>query len=173
MKEVWKPIDGFDGYDISNLGNVRCWNSQNGCSKKLETPRPLKLMKFANKNYYRVCLSGKYKRVHRLVAEAFIGPQPTPEHIVMHIDDNGLNNRVDNLKWGTHKENMEDMRNKNRQAKGEKIALSAITESQAKQIKAMLEKDKKYGRLRRIARTLGVSYGVVTNINYGKTWGHV
>ena len=173
MKEIWKPIVGFDGYEVSNLGNVRCWNCQNGKGGRVEVPRMLTPNKFVGKNYYRVGMMGKSKRVHRLVAEAFLGPQPTPKHVVMHLDDNGLNNRVDNLKWGTHKENMEDMRLKSRQAKGEKIDNSKITESQAKQIKSMLKEDKRFGRLRRISRALGVSYGVVTQIEYGRTWRHI
>lgn len=44
------------------------------------------------------------KRVHRLVAEAFI-PNPNSYPIVMHRDNNKKNNVVDNLKWGTVSEN--------------------------------------------------------------------
>lgn len=39
-----------------------------------------------------------------MVAEAYI-PNPNNLPIVMHLDDNPLNNIVSNLKWGTHKEN--------------------------------------------------------------------
>lgn len=44
--------------------------------------------------------------VHRIVATAFHGPQPSPEHVVDHIDTNRLNNRADNLHWVTRLENI-------------------------------------------------------------------
>lgn len=44
------------------------------------------------------------KRVNRLVAEAFI-PNPDNLPVVMHKDNNKKNNRVDNLKWGTIRDN--------------------------------------------------------------------
>ena len=51
-------------------------------------------------------MKGKVKmfNTHRLVAEAFI-PNPNKHPLVMHIDNDGLNNNVSNLKWGTYKMN--------------------------------------------------------------------
>lgn len=43
--------------------------------------------------------------VHRIVAFAF-HPQPTPEHVVDHIDTNRANNRAENLRWVTRVENV-------------------------------------------------------------------
>ena len=45
-------------------------------------------------------------KVHRLVCEAFHGPQPFDGAVVMHIDDDPANNRPGNLKWATQKENL-------------------------------------------------------------------
>ena len=44
--------------------------------------------------------------VHRIVATAFIGAAPTPQHVVDHIDTNRQNNRPENLRWLTKLENI-------------------------------------------------------------------
>ncbi len=44
--------------------------------------------------------------VHRIVAFAFLGEPPTPQHVVDHIDTNRRNNRPNNLRWLTKLENV-------------------------------------------------------------------
>tara|TARA_Y100000815_G_scaffold19284_1_gene16561 strand:- start:52 stop:510 length:459 start_codon:yes stop_codon:yes gene_type:complete len=46
------------------------------------------------------------RKVHQLVCEAFHGPKPFPGAVVIHLDEDALNNRPENLKWGTQKENL-------------------------------------------------------------------
>lgn len=46
------------------------------------------------------------EQVHRIVAFAFIGEPPTPQHVVDHIDTNRRNNRPQNLRWLTRLENV-------------------------------------------------------------------
>lgn len=45
-------------------------------------------------------------RVHRIVATAFHGEPPTPQHVVDHVDTNRRNNRPENLRWTTKMENL-------------------------------------------------------------------
>ena len=53
-----------------------------------------------------VVYKGKTYRVSRLVCEAFHGPPPFPRAVAMHLDDDTTNNRPENLRWGTQKENL-------------------------------------------------------------------
>jgi len=46
------------------------------------------------------------ERVHRIVATAFLGPAPSEQHVVDHIDTNRQNNRPENLRWLTKLENI-------------------------------------------------------------------
>lgn len=98
VEEMWQPISGYEySYEISNFGRVR--NKRNG--------RILKPY-FNDKGYLSVKLfcknKGKHKRVHRLVAEAFI-PNIGAKPQVNHIDHNKKNNAVWNLEWVTPQEN--------------------------------------------------------------------
>lgn len=103
--EQWKPIDGYDGaYEVSTYGRVR--------SHKYKETRVLKLCP-TRMGYLGVYLMYNHVRttyrVSRLVAQAFI-PNPEGKPEVDHIDTNILNNRVENLRWCTHKENYENKR---------------------------------------------------------------
>lgn len=56
-----------------------------------------------------IVYKGHSHKVHHLVCEAFNGPRVCDggsRVVCMHLDENSANNRPDNLKWGTQKENL-------------------------------------------------------------------
>lgn len=101
--EIWKNIEGYPNYQVSNLGNVRNINF-NRTSKT-------KVLKSCidGKGYQYVALykDGKRKcsKVHRLVAQAFL-PNPNNYKEVNHKDEDKTNNCVDNLEWCTTEYNV-------------------------------------------------------------------
>ena len=96
MTEVWKNINDFPNYEVSNFGRVK--NVKTGHILKTNT----------SDRYYSVELfnNGESKRilVHRLVAEAFL-PKVTGKEWINHKDGNRYNNEVSNLEWCTPTEN--------------------------------------------------------------------
>src|SRR5689334_22814272 len=114
MEEEWKSVSGYSDYEVSNLGRVRSWRIKGNTTKPVTKSRLLKFATCGHKQkYYAVKLYrdnvGKSHRVHRLVLEAFVGPMPEGLE-VRHLDGDSFNNRLDNLAYGTHAENMEDQK---------------------------------------------------------------
>ena len=105
MDEEWRDIAGYEGaYQVSSLGRVRSLPGWHRGGRVLK----LGLSGRVGNQYYNVVLHGRYtKSVHVLVAEAFIGPRP-PKTDVCHNNGNRLDNRVENLRYGTRAENMAD-----------------------------------------------------------------
>lgn len=98
--EIWKPVTDFPNTEVSNLGRVRSL-FRGGCKIR-------SLIKHEN-GYLTVGLQrGRIKkraRVHILVANAFVGPNPAKLD-VNHKDGDKTNNRADNLEYVTRSENL-------------------------------------------------------------------
>ena len=98
--EVWKQYLDTQ-YEVSNLGNVRNKKTKVVLSQEDTGNGYLCVGLQIDKGVY------KKTRVHRMVAMAFLEFQRTEErNEVDHINGNKSDNSVDNLRWCTHKENM-------------------------------------------------------------------
>lgn len=77
------------------------------CRKANKRKRPLdETWTFGNADSQKGCFTFSSETVHRIVAIAFHGKQPSEKHIVDHIDTNKKNNRPENLRWVTRLENL-------------------------------------------------------------------
>lgn len=112
--EQWRPVPGYEGlYSISSMGRVRSEkryivDSRTGARYMI----PEKMLKLSDRNGYksfRVSKKSKTKglSVHRTLLRAFVG-EPAPGMEARHLNSNPSDNRLENLKFGTKSENMQD-----------------------------------------------------------------
>lgn len=109
--EIWRDIKDYEGrYKVSNLGRVRSVHRFERSGSGFREIKPKILALIVNKKGYKtIGLSDNIykhstKLVHFLVAQAFI-PNPENKPCIDHINTNPSDNRVENLRWVTHKEN--------------------------------------------------------------------
>ena len=95
--ETFVKIDGFEKYEVSNLGKVRNIKSGRVLKPRLHREGYLEHLLYKNNKQ-------KFLLLHRILATAFID-NPEGKPCVNHIDENKLNNDLSNLEWCTKREN--------------------------------------------------------------------
>lgn len=143
LEEIWKVIDGYPGYEVSNLGRVKSLIKAYRREELILTPSP------NTTGYMLVQLYPKPRQrksllVHRLVMLTF---QPNPmmdELEVNHKDLDTSNNKMSNLEWVTSTENKlhfyksTEFEERNRKLpKGEEQHLSKLTNDQVIEIRRL------------------------------------
>lgn len=102
--EYWKEIG--PGYWLSNLGRIYSFKSKKilASGKNIAQKYPSARLSFGSKE------KSKLVGIHRVLAEEFI-PNPNNDPVVRHLDDDPDNYELENLEWGTSKDNWNDALN--------------------------------------------------------------
>ena len=179
-EEIWASVPGYEGmYEASNQGRImsirrqvpsKTWRGK----ETLTTVNggvlvPLKISKYGHLGV-NLSKSGKptLLRVHRLVLEAHSGPCPDGFEC-RHLDGNPENNSLDNLSWGTHQQNVDDMTAHGTKVVGQEARHSKLRDCDVLEIRELAGSLPQWA----IAANYGVSQSTVSLIVTRKRWTHI
>lgn len=166
------PIFGFPGLIIDSMGWL--W------SLKKRKPRRIGTSLTRSSPPYYVAMATKSTeygtvermlKIHTAVLEEFVGPRPEGMEC-RHLNGNSLDNRLENLAWGTHAENTEDMVRYGVEwdRKGNKNARAVLSSEQVDDIRQRW-KSGEFGSV--LAKDYGVSRSTIWWITSGRSWTHL
>lgn len=164
MNDEFADIPGYEGtYKASSFGYI--------CSAKTGS-RLAHYM--TNSGYQMVSLSkcGQSKKmyVHRAICMAFHGQPSTGCHEVAHCDGSKINNRPENLRWATRRENFSDKKLHGTEALGEKHGRHKLKEHEVLEIRARHSA----GELQKnLAIEFGVQKMTVSRLIRKINWAHI
>lgn len=175
-KEIWKPVPGFGGwYEASSIGRIR---SVDRVVEKRHSSGAIMQQKYKGKllkpthddGYLRIQISVNKKRkfigVHRLVLLAFIG-KPSDGYVGRHLNDNPLDNRIENLAWGSHNDNMADRKEHGNYTQGESHPMSKLKKDDVLSIR----KSKETGGT--LSKKFNVGTSQISRIKRKQSWVHI
>ncbi|MFS8368420.1 HNH endonuclease [Acetobacter oryzifermentans] len=161
-EESWRFIVEFPNYEVSSHGKVR------------RVGQAHSLIPSWTHGYAHVSLCHgegiKTRRIHRLVADAFLGSPPFAGAILAHNDGDKTNNRADNLRWASLAENQEDRRRHGTKTCGSSVRGAKLHEDDIPKIRTRLKRGEACVD---IADSYDVSVSTISLIQRNKTWRHV
>jgi hypothetical protein len=157
--EIWKDVPSAPGYKVSSRGRVLGFSGR--------------ILKRINRcGYPSVTVvthdGNRTMLVHRMVLEAFVGPQPEGCE-GCHINGNRGDARPENLRWASQLENMRDRDVHGRTACMERHGLAKLTQEAVAEARALHANGTSLSAL---AKMTGVSKSTIWAAVRGDTWCH-
>jgi hypothetical protein len=164
-KSELRPVPGLTGYFATSDGEIYSNVCTKGCWMKRMLPKK-------DRDGYlvlEVSIDGgrKRRRVHRMVAATFLAPPTEDQNEIRHLDGNPANNRIENLVYGTHVENMSDRLTHGRNPVGERNGRALLTQKQVAEIRYLISLGT---RRRTLALHYRVSLDALRDISNGRNW---
>ena len=166
---MWKKIKGYGGrYEVSDIGEIKRVKSFKKDRAKIQFLKP----KIEVRGYRRIRLSGNSKShfhfIHRLVIQTFNGNNPKGKEYVNHKNGNTSDNRLENLEWCSHLENMRHaIRTGLVNNNGEKSPNAILTKTDVLEIRKSKLKQVE------LAKIYGVGQPHISSIITKKSWKHI
>jgi HNH endonuclease/NUMOD4 motif len=169
--EYWLPIPGYEGfYSVSSTGRVRTEPRTVTLKTGRTMPVKARILRCGptGKGGYprfNAGVNGKSKVlfVHQCVMLAFVGPPPSG-HEVIHYDGDPVNNRLDNLLYGTRAQTIDNAKRRGTFPRYEDRPGAVLTREQARIIAGSSKKADF------LANRFGVKRGTIQQIRQGLTW---
>jgi hypothetical protein len=179
--ELWRDVPGWEGlYRVSDRGRVKSLprTVRRGRGNGYVYTFPGKILQTSGKHeiggYPTIKLVGKNRkrqttRIHTLVLTAFVGPRPKGMECCHFPDGNPQNNKLENLSWGTNKENKSHRLIHGTDARGIKCPTAKLSnpDSEVPKIHRLCIARK---TSEEIGLMFGISRGAVDFILKGKTY---
>ena len=166
-KEIWKDVVGYEGlYQVSNLGKIRSMKKKHILKTDFRKDR--------KNSYFYVQLSKNgvvhNKLVHRAVGDAFLGIKK-PNEVTRHLNGDNFDNRLENLKFGSSKENAKDRELHGKTSRGENHGHAKLDIATVRIIRFLSSKFS--WSYKSLASLYGVSPTTVRNIVNRIIWKYV
>lgn len=178
--EIWKPCPSFCNYEASSLGRIRSISRLVQMTQSKRTyiakvnSKILSPYTNSKHGYYSVTLhqDGKMysgRLVHRIVCEAFYGPCPKGMEVA---HNNGIrtDNRAENLRWCTRKENHKDKCKHGTSQKGDKHGMAKLTQEQVSEIKRLYKPRSRTHGSFALAKLFNVHRTTIENVVSSRNW---
>lgn len=168
--EEWRKIPGCAPYyEVSSLGNARTIEHEVPYRFVGMTAvrKGRQLKPYDSGRYLQVSVGKQTRSLHRLILAAFAGPAPSPKAECRHLNGNPYDNRVENLAWGSARENQMDRHDHGTACRGEDGYQATITEADVRLIMELRGKGLGPAAIR---DATGCSLSRVKSVIYGMSW---
>ena len=165
--ETWVQVIDFPEYEVSDLGRVRRAAPARGAIVG-GVLRP-----YGSNGYLKVTLTANGKRrrvsVHRLVLESFSG-KPSSGLECCHNNGVRSDNRLENLRWASRSENMQDAKKHGTAAIGERNGHAVLRTEDVLEIRELRRCGEK---VKVLSKKFNVCHQAISDICTRRNWKHI